>query len=66
MNEPIRATTIQTRRRINLKQTAGGKLYWDITIEMYGDNPDEILQELETLKVAVETKYQNELAGGER
>lgn len=61
---PIVAKTIQTRRRINLKQTAAGKMYYDITVEMYGDNPDDILNEVDALKVAVEERYGNELAGG--
>lgn len=57
MNEPIVAKTIQTRRRVNLKQTASGKIYWDVTVEMYGDSHEEILAEIETLKNELERRY---------
>lgn len=47
---------IQSRRRVNLKQTAKGDLYYDLTIELYNDTNENTVEELKKLKEEVETQ----------
>jgi len=44
----------QTRKRINLKQTAKGDLYYDLTVELFNATNEETVKELMALKYQVE------------
>ena len=45
---------IESRRRINLKQTAKGLIYWDITVEVFNKDNRTTLDEVLELKEMVE------------
>ena len=45
---------IESRRRINLKQTAKGLIYWDITVECFNKDNRTTLDEVLELKAMVE------------
>ena len=48
---------IESRRRLNLKQTAKGKLTWDITVELFNKSNQEAVGELKDLKEKVERAF---------
>ncbi len=54
---PLTAQSIQPRRRINLSISTKGVYTWDLTVEMYGSDPDAILKEVETLRVELQSRY---------
>ena len=54
---PLTAHSIQPRRRINLSISTKGVYTWDLTVEMYGDHPDDILKEVEALRQELTKRY---------
>lgn len=55
MEEEIKA--FHTRRRVNLKQTAKGKLYFEVCIETFGKDNVETINELDDLKKKIEERF---------
>lgn len=45
------------RTRVNIKQTAKGKLYYDITVELINKSNDEVVTTLKDLKTKVEFTF---------
>lgn len=54
---PLTAQSIQPRRRINLSISTKGVYTWDLTVEMYGDDPEHILEEVEHLRLELQSRY---------
>lgn len=47
-------TTYQSRKRVNLKQSAKGNLQYDITVELFDKTNEETITELKDLKEKIE------------
>jgi len=54
---------IQNRRRVNLKQTSKGVVYWDITVELCGSTNEETMKEVLALKEQVEKEIPKQNGG---